>query len=263
MVVSGRWLLGVIMGGLSLFAASCAPIDGVTPIPTQVLIPATATFTPLPITPTITSTSLPAPADVFATATSVAALQVFDVPINPALVQQAVTHLATTLVVDTAVIQVVHVESAQWLDGTLGCSESRPPRLQRAIEGFAIILVVGRMQYGYHTDTVDQVRACGRGEVLNGEILLSLDPVGTELFGLAQRRVGQELDLPVRRIRLVDIRPVIWTDSSMGCPREGQTYSDITIDGYRIEVAVGDTSYIFHTDADRLVACDPENEQLP
>ncbi len=263
MVVSVRWLLGIIIGGLSLFVAACAPIDVTTPIPTQVLIPATATFTPLPITPTITPTALPAPADVFATATSAAALQAFDVPINPALVQQAITHLATTLAIDTSVIQVVHIAAAQWLDESLGCIQSRPPRLQRAIDGFAIILVIGRMQYTYHTDTVDQVRPCGRGEVLNGEILLSLDPVGAELFGLAQRRVGQELDLPVRRVRLVDIRPVIWTDSSMGCPRAGQTYTDITIDGYRIEVAVGDTSYIFHTDADRLVACDPEDEQLP
>lgn len=84
-----------------------------------------------------------------------------------------------------------------------------------------------------------------------------------ELVRLAMRRLGEELDLPTRRMRLVEVRPVQWTDSSLGCPQTGQTYTPMQTDGYRIVVAAGDGEYIFHSDFDRVLPCDLADEQLP
>ncbi len=89
------------------------------------------------------------------------------------------------------------------------------------------------------------------------------DPVAAELVGLAKRRVAQELNLPTRRIQLVEVKFYTWADNSLGCPLPGQSYTQITVDGYRIVLAVDDKHYIFHTDFDRVMPCNAADEKLP
>ncbi|HEX2907470.1 MAG TPA: hypothetical protein VHO69_11450 [Phototrophicaceae bacterium] len=89
------------------------------------------------------------------------------------------------------------------------------------------------------------------------------DPVAAELVRLAQRRLGETLDLPTLRLRVIEVMPVHWLDSSLGCPLPNQTYTTVAIDGYRIVLAAGEQEYIFHSDFDRVLPCDPTNEQLP
>ncbi len=93
--------------------------------------------------------------------------------------------------------------------------------------------------------------------------LLPLDPVAAELVLLAQRRLSDELDLPVGAMQVVEVEPYRWTDSSLGCPVPGQTYAPAEIDGYRIVLAADGREYLFHTDFDRAFPCDPVNERLP
>lgn len=93
--------------------------------------------------------------------------------------------------------------------------------------------------------------------------LAERDPVAAELARLAQAQVARETGLPTRRIQLVDIRPVIWTDSTLNCPLPESTSVPMTIDGYRIVVKAGDQRFIYHTDFDRVIACDPAAEELP
>jgi hypothetical protein len=93
--------------------------------------------------------------------------------------------------------------------------------------------------------------------------VLNVDPVAAELASLAQRRIAEELGLPVRRVRVLEIESYTWTDTSLGCPIAGETYTAIDVDGYRILLAAGDNEYLFHTDFDRALPCDAANEQLP
>jgi hypothetical protein len=92
---------------------------------------------------------------------------------------------------------------------------------------------------------------------------LQTDPVAAELVALAQRRVAQDLGLPTRRIRLVEVSAYAWNDTSLGCPLPGEVYTPLIVDGYRIVLTAGEQEYIFHTDFDRVIACDAANEQLP
>lgn len=94
-------------------------------------------------------------------------------------------------------------------------------------------------------------------------VTLEADAIAAELAALAQRRVAQDLNLPTRRVRIVEVRSFVWPDISLGCPKPGENYLVGDIGGYRIVLEVGDTTYIFHTDFDRVVPCDPENEQVP
>ncbi len=98
---------------------------------------------------------------------------------------------------------------------------------------------------------------------LTGADLIAADPVAAELVGIAQRLVQEESDLPTSRIRLLDARVVVWTDSALNCPLPESEVVQQDTDGYRIVLGAGEQEYIFHTDVDRVVPCDAANEQLP
>jgi hypothetical protein len=40
-------------------------------------------------------------------------------------------------------------------------------------------------------------------------------------------------------------------------------YAPVLVDGYRIVLTTGEQFHLFHTDFDRIIPCDPDNEQLP
>lgn len=98
---------------------------------------------------------------------------------------------------------------------------------------------------------------------LTGEALVAQDPVAAGFVALARDRVAEEVDLPLARVFLVDVRPAEWTDASLNCPLPDAVYAELVTPGYRIVVRAGQQEFLFHTDVDRLVPCDPANEQLP
>ncbi|NDJ59770.1 MAG: hypothetical protein GYB67_01525 [Chloroflexi bacterium] len=90
--------------------------------------------------------------------------------------------------------------------------------------------------------------------------LLATDPIAAELVALARRQIATELDLPSRRVQLLEIQQAAWGDSSLGCPLPDQPYTQVEAAGYRIRLGAGDATYLFHTDFDRIVRCDPAND---
>lgn len=99
--------------------------------------------------------------------------------------------------------------------------------------------------------------------VSEDQTLADVDPVAFELIGVAQRALGQQLNLPTRRVVLEDIQTVTWPDSSLGCPQPDIQYQRTQVNGYRIVLTAGQNNYIYHTDFDRVFLCDAENEILP
>jgi hypothetical protein len=93
--------------------------------------------------------------------------------------------------------------------------------------------------------------------------LIAVDPIAAELVGVAQRALAEQLNLATRRIRLVEVQPVVWDDASLGCPSPNVAYTQVEINGYRIVLRAADQDYFYHTDFDRVFLCAAENEQLP
>jgi hypothetical protein len=90
---------------------------------------------------------------------------------------------------------------------------------------------------------------------------LADDPIAAELVLLAQQQIAADLGISIRRVRLVSIEPTRWADSSLGCPQPDQVYTQIEVDGYRIELRAAESTYVFHTDFDRVVPCDQDFER--
>jgi hypothetical protein len=96
-----------------------------------------------------------------------------------------------------------------------------------------------------------------------GLSLVDVDPVAADLAALAQRLQAEQANLPVRRVRVVDVQAVVWPDTSLGCPQPDQMYAQVQVPGYRIVVEAAGEQVIFHTDFDRALLCRPEDEVLP
>jgi hypothetical protein len=92
-----------------------------------------------------------------------------------------------------------------------------------------------------------------------GDSLLDRDPIAAELVRLTREAVARETDLPARRVQLISVEAVVWTDSTLNCPPPDAQPVAMTIDGYRILLRVGERDYLFHTDIDRFIRCDPAN----
>jgi hypothetical protein len=240
--------------------AACTATEATTAAPTQTLIPAAITDTPMPPPPTLTPPVLPGPQDIVPAQESV----LVPAAAQP-LVSRVVDDLATNLEVAPVEIKLVLVEAMTWANTDLGCTAASLSDLEQAIHGYRLVLLVGDTVYEYHTDSGTTIRQCGQEGTNIGDtsLLIEIDPVAAELVTLAQRRMAQELDVPPGRVRVVEVTPYTWQDSSLGCPVEGEDYSSVQIDGYRIVLAAGDDEYVFHTDFDRLMPCDEDSEVLP
>ncbi len=93
--------------------------------------------------------------------------------------------------------------------------------------------------------------------------LIERDPVAAELVRIARELVARQQDIAIGRVELVDIMPVVWSDSGLNCASEEVETMPMVIDGYRILLRTGEQNILFHSDFDRVIACFFENERLP
>lgn len=252
---------------LPLLLIACAPQAAApsSPLPTQTLIPATATSTATPITPTATLPDLIEPDDLLTTPTATPPESLIgDSSDSPAdLVHLAISQLAEDANIAYETIRLVESEPRLYFSVDDPCEIIASPVADDVLQGYRMVLLGGGLVYTYHVDEEGLVFQCSEGEALSSELLAEIDPVAGELVALARRRLADELELSTRSIELLDLRAVTWADSSLGCPQEGQDYVAAEIDGYRILLGVGEREYAYHTDSARLITCDAGDEQLP
>lgn len=71
-----------------------------------------------------------------------------------------------------------------------------------------------------------------------------------------KEHLAQKLSISLDQIVLSDIKPVVWRDAGLGCPKPGVDYIQMETPGYNILLAAGGNTYRYHTDATkRFVPC--------
>lgn len=91
-----------------------------------------------------------------------------------------------------------------------------------------------------------------------GETMTSTDTSGMEsMIEMAKNDLARRLYIPIDEIHLVEARPVVWPDSSLGCPQPGMAYLQVPEDGALIVLQVGNISYKYHNGGNRgLFLCE-------
>jgi hypothetical protein len=74
----------------------------------------------------------------------------------------------------------------------------------------------------------------------------------------ARRHMAGVLDVPVDQITLLQVEPVTWPDTSLGCLQPGRVYAQVLTPGYRILLEYAGQRYELHSDqsGNSVISCD-------
>jgi hypothetical protein len=89
------------------------------------------------------------------------------------------------------------------------------------------------------------------------------DTSGMEsLIEMAKKDLAQRLSISVGVISLVEAKPVVWPDSSLGCPQPGMAYLQVPEDGAVIVLQFDGISYEYHNGGSRgLFLCEKNSKE--
>ena len=73
----------------------------------------------------------------------------------------------------------------------------------------------------------------------------------------ARKLLADELDVDEGDFRLDGSEGVGWSDTSLGCPKEGYAHAQVLTSGYKLVFDLASTSYAVHTNSDgsHMVIC--------
>ena len=250
------------LGGAACSRSAAPTAEPTSLVPTRTLPPPSATPTPAPHTPT--PTDLPGPE---ALRPSPSPESAREQPLS-ALLALTLDDLRTRLDQDPVDVRLLSVDSFRW--ATTGWECARPAAdAQDAVRsagtrGYRIVYAVDGRAYVYHTDTRGAFFLCRDRQwlALEGEPVL-LDPIAEALVDRSRRDAARRLDVAEDDLRLVSVLTLVWPDASLGCPKTNADYPERETPGYRIVFRTQDATAIYHTSAQDVLFCTPEEELLP
>lgn len=86
-------------------------------------------------------------------------------------------------------------------------------------------------------------------------------PSETDPIAAATDDLSIRLEVDPASISVVETREEQWPDGSLGCPQEGELYTQALVDGTQIFLSVGDRLYDYRADSDGNVKLCPSEEK--
>lgn len=85
-------------------------------------------------------------------------------------------------------------------------------------------------------------------------------PGAEEVVELAKADLAKRKGLDKDEIVIVEVEPVDWSDTSLGCPEPGMMYAQVITPGYKILLSYAGETYEYHSDkVDHVVYCGSRN----
>jgi hypothetical protein len=76
-----------------------------------------------------------------------------------------------------------------------------------------------------------------------------------EITSLAQKDLAERLGIATDAVKVVSVKAMQWSDTSLGCPKPGMAYATVITPGYKIVLEAEDKMYDYHTGSDNFVLC--------
>lgn len=82
------------------------------------------------------------------------------------------------------------------------------------------------------------------------------DEASAQMVTLVTQHLAKTLGIAADQILLSEVKPAVWRDAGLGCPKPGVDYIQVETPGYNILLEAGGQPYNYHTDATkRFVLC--------
>jgi hypothetical protein len=88
-------------------------------------------------------------------------------------------------------------------------------------------------------------------------------PFGQKMALLSQADLSKRLNIGVDEITIKAVQPVVWPDSSLGCPQPDFAYSQIPANGFIVVLEVAPNQFLYHTDEVSTVVFCPKPSVMP
>ena len=178
-------------------------------------------------------------------------------PPNPRAlaVALATETLARELRLEPREVRVVEVKAAEWQDSSLGCPQPGKVYTPAAVKGFRLELAAGGARWEVRVAGRNAV-VCGRSKGLDARLAPDKSAAPAfELQNTARQDLARRLGIAPGEIVLRSVRRVTWPDEGLGCG--AADLPPQPTDGFAIELEAGGARYAYHTDARRVLLCEP------
>lgn len=84
------------------------------------------------------------------------------------------------------------------------------------------------------------------------------------IIAAARLDLADRLDIEPEAIEVAEARAVTWRNGALGCPQEGEMYTQALVEGFYMRLVVDGTDYPYHAGRDgKPFYCEPERSQPP
>jgi hypothetical protein len=168
--------------------------------------------------------------------------------------QRARAKLAQHLKIAPDAITVTRSEPQTWSDSSMGCGKHGAVALTVITEGYAITLSAQGREHNVHV-AGDNAIVCNKGAIRYRDGR-TLNARGLDMMmERARQDLAQRLGADPAKIRLAGARPHRWDDSSLGCPRDGETIQAGSVNGFKLSLKYSGRTYTYHTDRQDVRPC--------
>ena len=144
---------------------------------------------------------------------------------------------------------------------------------QRSLETYRVHLAESTMFVGSPQDLgavfneIRQSASESAGSTLVKSKSSAMDPANSrceeiEIETSARKLLAEELDIGGRAFILDSSKRVQWSDASLGCPQEGESYAQVITPGYKLIFDLAGDKHIVHAndDGSQLIRCNSNSE---
>lgn len=178
--------------------------------------------------------------------------------------QEAVADLAKRLQLSAEDIMVESSSVVELTPDDLRCpgAGELDKTLPAQIMGQEIVLKSGDQRYLYR-GYGKRVVFCGEvsaavpaPQPVGEEAVKSLDEQGQRMLEQARQELAGKLGVSPARIQVLKAEPVLWPDTSLGCPQPGMMYAQVITPGYQFILEYEGKQYDYHAGRGHLVLCE-------
>ncbi len=177
-----------------------------------------------------------------------------------ALIQRVRSVLAQKLNMAAEGLTVQDATPQQWPDAALGCPDPAKSYTQVIVPGYKLLISDGQKSYAIHTTLLavsgEPMILCENGMPQDIGVEATKptpDQNAQQMIDLASNDLAAFLKIDPSAVSLVNIEAVEWNDSSLGCAKPGQVYSQVVTSGYFMKLQGNGQIYEYHTDKNSTV----------
>lgn len=152
-------------------------------------------------------------------------------------------------------VRLASASASEWSNSSLGCPEKGVSYQPVVTSGYVVSLQVESRTYIVHVAESASVICNKAGmsgqEANNARLDQAMQPVIRAREDLAGR-----LNVQPTQIEVSTIKRSIWPDSSLGCPRPGELYTQVETPGFVVEFEQGGSAYRYHVSSTAVMLCD-------